>query len=233
MSETPGLRNLLRALLEFEGTIEEAHGLVTVVFCSRASHNHEEFERAHRIAECAKRMGGACAMVADRGEVIATVRDANDMVDAFRKAKDMLRLTNAHCDELACMIDGHTDKVLGPSRQKEIGPVTFSKLCWLFAVKFEMVIDLEQMKVMAEHWEDRQRKRPLFPDGKVARISKKLMEQAKPMVLKEMSALGNAARTAMLPAKHRSAIASKAAKSRWRKRKQKPGTLLRTASAPS
>jgi hypothetical protein len=170
-------------------------------------------------------------MVADRGEVIATVRDSRDMVEAFRKAKDMLRLTNAHCDELAAMVEGHTDKVLGPSAQKEIGPLTFSKLCWLFAVKFEMVIDLEQMKVMAEHWEDRQRKRPLFPDGKVARISKKILEQAKPLVYRDCGAAGGRVRAALLTPKQRTKIARNAARKSGRLKGLSPERRVEIARA--
>lgn len=150
------------------------------------------------------------------GESIYTIRNQDEMVEAFRKIKNILGLTNAYCDELACMVEGHTDKVLGPSRQKEIGALTFNRLCWLFAVKFEMVVDLEQVRVMAEHWEDRQRRRP--PEySETNRISAKMLEKAKPHVAKAMGKAGAEKKMIVLSAKHRSDIARKAAKSRWRK----------------
>jgi hypothetical protein len=70
----------------------------------------------------------------------------------------------------------------------------------------------------AEHWEDRQRTRPLFPHSKVGRISKKLIDRAKPEIYSEMGRRSAPARMQCLTAEHRSKIARKAAKARWRKK---------------
>lgn len=151
---------------------------------------------------------------------IATVRSMDDAVDAFRELQQQLGLSNADCDELGNLGSGHTDKLLGPTRAKKMGAHTFGVFCWMFAVKFEMVIDMDQVKVMEQYWEDRQRERPLFPHGKVGRISKKIMAAAAPIVLKERAKLGGMVRAHMLSSKQRSEIARKAAKSRWKKAKR-------------
>jgi hypothetical protein len=52
-----------------------------------------------------------------------------------------------------------------------------------------------------------------------------LIARAKPHVLRDLSRVGNAARNAMLPGEHRSKIARKAARARWRKKRHPNGTM--------
>jgi hypothetical protein len=75
-------------------------------------------------------------------------------------------------------------------------------------------IDLDAAKRMEAVWEGRER--PLYPNAKVKRISKKLIERAKPHVLQGLAKCGNQARNAMLTGEHRSKLARKAARKRWR-----------------
>lgn len=151
---------------------------------------------------------------------IAIVRSYDDLVAAFRAIKERLGLTNAACDRLANIGEGATDKALGPSQAKNMGPLTFNAFCWLFAVQFEMRIDPEQVRVMEQHWENSEAPR-WFPKEKMnRRISRDLVERAKPLVLKDFAHVGNAARNAMLTGEHKSKLARKAAKARWRKRRR-------------
>lgn len=147
-------------------------------------------------------------------QVIATIRNSDDLVEAFRSIKAILGMTNAQCDGIGGMIDGHTDKMLGPSQQKGIGPHSFSVFCWLFAVQFEMKIDIEQAKTMMEHWETRTRPAEFSENG---RVSKKMLEKAKPLVFKEAGRAGGLARVSKQSPSLRSELARKAGQARMQK----------------
>lgn len=153
-------------------------------------------------------------------EVIAVARTLQDCVEVFRTMKDRLGLTYKFIDEVSGLAKGHADKVLSRTAQKRLGYDTFAVFCELFGVMFEVKIDLEAVKRMEAVWEGRLRP-PYPPDCKPGRVSKKLIDMAKPHVLKDLAHLGLAGRMTMLTAEHRSKIASKAAKSRWRKHRRK------------
>ncbi len=154
--------------------------------------------------------------VPKEGELIATVRSFEDFADVFSLLKDRLGLTNEFLDERGGLTRGHTDKCLGRSRQKRLGPVTFDLFTAMMAVEFQVRINPEQLLRMEAIWEARER--PKYkPDCKPGRISTKIMAAAAPIVLKDFSQRGVAARLTMLTGEQRSAIARKAAKSRWKK----------------
>lgn len=158
-------------------------------------------------------------MVAEHGDVVAIVRRYQDFVEVFRMMKERLGLTNEFCDDAGGLVKGHTDKILGPSETKNWGPTTFDLFCEMFAIEFRVHIDLAAAERMQAVWEGR--KRPLYPNAKVARISKKLIERAKPHVMQQMGRVGAAKKMVMLSAEHRSKIARKAAKARWRKQRRR------------
>lgn len=149
------------------------------------------------------------------------IRTQDDLIEAFRAAKDRLGLSNAWCDDIGGFTRGQTDKVLGPTRAKGLSPMLLQTYCALFAVRLEMVVDVEQAKVMEARWEGRDTSNVRMDSG---RISKKLVERAKPAVLKAAGAAGGRARAMLLSAKQRSEIASKGGKSKWRKRRIKDGS---------
>lgn len=157
--------------------------------------------------------------VADEGAVIATVRTMQDAVDLFRLMKERLGLTNEFIDDVGGLTKGHADKILGPSEDKRLGYDTFALLTALTAVEFRVYVDMDAVKRMEAVWEGRER--PLYPNAKVKRISKKLIERAKPHVLRDHLKAANTARNAMLSCEHKSRIARKAAKARWRKPRSK------------
>lgn len=149
-----------------------------------------------------------------RRRIIATVQDYTGLIDAFRAVKDQLQLSNATIDTLCGFTLGHTDKLLGPTCVRALSPLTFNGLAWALALKIEISLDMDRVKEMTEHWEKRNaahtRELP-------SRISKVIVARAKPIVLTDLSKLGNEARSRKLPGKLRSQIASKASRTRWRR----------------
>jgi hypothetical protein len=148
-------------------------------------------------------------------ELIGTVRTLQDAVEVFRLMKDRLGLTNEFIDDVGGLTKGHADKLLGRSEMKRLGYDTFALLAALTAIEFRVYVDMDAVKRMEKVWEGRAR--PLFPNGKPGRVSKKLIEMAAPHVAKQMGIAGAAKKMTMLSAEHRSKIARKAAKCRWRK----------------
>jgi len=157
-------------------------------------------------------------------EPLATIRRHQDIVEVFRLAKAMRGLTNEFVDDVGGLTKGHTDKILGPTEFRSWGPTTFDLFCELFAIEFRVYVDEAAAKRMADVWEGRKRAVEI---SETRRISVKLIEKAKPHVLKAFSQLGNDARQKMLPSEQRIEIARKAAKVRWRRhRKMKRCKML-------
>lgn len=161
------------------------------------------------------------------GELIATVHSFDDFADVFEMLKTRLGLTNEFIDERGGLTKGNTDKCLGRSRQKRLGPMTFDLFTAMMAVEFRVYVDPEKLKAMETVWE--QRIRPKYrPDCKPGRISKKILEAAQPIVFREAGKRGREKQLAMQGPQHRSEIARKAAKSRWSKaRRKQPVALVR------
>ena len=152
-------------------------------------------------------------MPPDRFEPI-TVTDAEGLIEAFRARKDALELSNATIDELGGLCAGHADKVLGPSRTKGLSVMTLEVLLGVLALKLVVVEDPEAAARMVDRWGIRSK--PHVRD-KCSRMSKKVLESARPVILKELSAKAAVGRKA-IPAEKRSEIARRAAQSRWKLR---------------
>jgi hypothetical protein len=164
------------------------------------------------------------------GEILATVRSYPELVEAFRTIKARLGLSNDWCDQACDWAGGFTDKVLGPTQNKNISPLTFSMLCQIFAVKFTMEIDMDAVRKMEATWQKRAERNVRIVES---RISQKLIERAKPHVFSEMGKRGGPARAACLTDKHRSKIARKAAKSRWKKHRKSRCVASASSDPPS
>jgi len=158
---------------------------------------------------------------------LPVVRTMQDVVDVFRLMKEHRGLTNDLCDDRGGLTKGHTNKILGPSEERGITYGTFALFCELFAVEFVPRINPEAEKRMSAVWEGRER--PLFPNGGVARISKKLVERAKPLVLKEFSRSGGRASGALRSGSKGSEIMRKVVRARYRKKRR---TIPSPASSP-
>lgn len=149
---------------------------------------------------------------------LATVTGHESMVEAFRVAKERLGLSNDFCDDIGGLTKGHTDKILGPTRVKNLGPMTLDLFCELFAVQFIMVPNIDAAKRMETRWEGRQSSHVRLEP---VRVSKAIIERAKPHVFSQHMKKANAARNSVLSSEQRSAIASKAAKAMHRKRRKR------------
>jgi hypothetical protein len=144
---------------------------------------------------------------------IATARTQDDLIEALRLAKGQRGLSNEFCDERGGLTRGHTDKVLGPTRAKSLSPMTLDLFLELFAVQILLVPNPEAEERMRERWEGRDTSNVRTGSNKV---SKQVIERAKPHVLRDFSASGNAARHSKLPATHRTEIARNASRARWK-----------------
>jgi hypothetical protein len=116
--------------------------------------------------------------------ILGEARNSEEMLEIWRARKTTVGLSNRTFDELANFGAGHVDKILGPTGSKSFGPVSFSKLNWALAVKWIAVVDLEHAEFMAAHWADRQRdvcNVRIEPN----RVSKQIIERARPIVLKQ------------------------------------------------
>lgn len=158
---------------------------------------------------------------------LPVVRTMQDVVDVFRVMKEHWGLTNGFCDDVGGLTPGHTDKVLGPSEEKRIGYDTFALFMELCVVEFVPRINPEALLRMEAVWEKRER--PLYPNAKVKRISKKLVERAKPYVYRDSGRSGGLKRGACLAAKQAALISRKGGKSRARAlSKQRRSEIART-----
>lgn len=175
-------------------------------------------------------MSAPICSVENSDEALGVVRRHQDFVEVFRLMQDQLGLTNSFIDDVGGLVSGHTDKILGPSQTRNWGPTTFDLFCEIFAIEFRAHIDLDAAKRMADLWEKRRRPAALSHTN---RISKKLLEKAKPLVAQAMGRAGAAKKMTMLSAEHRSKVARKAAKSRWRKyQRQRRSKTLSQSSTP-
>jgi hypothetical protein len=154
-------------------------------------------------------------IVPKAGVVLWEARSVDDMADGLKWMKDTLGISDKLCDELAGLTEGHVNKLLGPTRYKKLGATTIPLVSGALGVKWVMMVDEDQMQRMEGRWEAR---REQYVQPLARAPSKQLLERAKPHVLSQLSALGNAARSAMLPEKQRKEIARKAAKARWSKK---------------
>lgn len=161
-------------------------------------------------------MSGIIAEFPLPGDTIAVIRCQDDLIEAFRKIKDILGLSNKVCDDLIGLADGHVDKVLGPTRAKGLSGFMFDNFAELFAVEFEMKINLDAAKRMESRWEQRETKRIHPPH----RVSKQMVERAKPHVLKDFATIGGKASGAKRTGSQGSEIMRKVAKRGWRKRRR-------------
>jgi hypothetical protein len=148
------------------------------------------------------------------------VGSIEQLLAALRARRDELEISNETIDDIAGLSDRYTSKVLAanyPSRN--LGKLSFPLLLGALGLgiaKVEIVEDPEAIARVEGRWLKWRR----LPYGSPRiRLSAKAIEHAKPHVLQDLSKLGNAARQALLPGKQRSAIARKAARARWRRRR--------------
>jgi hypothetical protein len=141
---------------------------------------------------------------------LAIARQYQDITEVFRARRIELGLSYAFIDAAAGFSEGHAEAMLGPSAKKGWGQATFFMLCDVLAVEFHAHIDIEAAKRMEWKWE----KRRASYVRETARVSKKLLNLAKPLIIREMGRAGGLKSSSQPSAKLRN---RKAGKSRMRK----------------
>ena len=160
------------------------------------------------------------AEVISMGQVLGEARNSDEVLAIWRAVKELRQLSNMDFDELANMGKGQIDKIIGPTGSRNFGPKVWTAINWTLAIKWIAVVDLEQARIMEQHWEDRQRDLSnVRPEP--ARVSKQIIERAKPHVFKASGALGGMVRSHLLTPKQRSEIARKGGKARWRRKRER------------
>jgi hypothetical protein len=159
--------------------------------------------------------------IAPAPRTIAFCRDYEALVQAFRARQDELGLSNQLCDELAGLTSGHTDKLLGPSRNKTMGASTIDIFLELFGVSLVLVEDMDKVRRMQSRWERRQQCY-VVPLTKRRRVNHAIRENGR---------LGGLKRAAELSPKLRQEIARKAGKASGRARRRLARQAAAAASA--
>lgn len=163
-------------------------------------------------------------------EHVATIRSQDDLIEALRAAKEMRNLSFKTLDALGDFTEGHMERVIGPRREKGMSPFVFQMLCSLLAVKLEMVFDPEQAAKMLARWEGRNQSNVRIEKG---RISKSLLERAKPHVLKDFAKAGGKASGAQRTGSLGSEIMRRLGKRSARKRRKTMRERLKERKAAS
>lgn len=145
------------------------------------------------------------------------IRCNEDWVAACRARKDVIGLSNAQIDA-KLFSDGQCDKYLG------LMPVKNMSVRLMFEVVEYFGWELVVRPCPANEarwrptWQGRESRNVRVPKR---RVSKAIMERAKPLFHKVLAKTANTARNRLLSGEHRSRIARNAALIRWRKRKKR------------
>lgn len=150
------------------------------------------------------------------GDVI--MRNCAEIAAGLAQMRAHRGLSNEFCDERGGLTKGHTDKVLGPSHTKQLSEMTLDTFMEMFAVMFIMVPNPEAESRMKAKWEGRDESNVRTP---LHRISKILLERAKPHVLKEFSKAGGCASASKRTGSDGTDIMRRVADARWKKRGRK------------
>jgi hypothetical protein len=141
------------------------------------------------------------------------ILNRDDLIEVLRARKAELGLSNSFVDAQLQMAEGGCDKVLGPSQAKGMSLLVMFDFVELFGGKLVFEVDAETEARMRDRWERREERNVREP----GRVSKAILERARPAFYRQLSRLGNEARTKMLPPEARKRIARAAAVCRWRR----------------
>ena len=83
------------------------------------------------------------------------VRNYDELVIAIRAVKEFLGLSNETFEEIAGLTRGHVDKILGPSREKRIGPQTLALILGALGIRLRVEVDDEQARRVTSRWSRR------------------------------------------------------------------------------
>lgn len=144
------------------------------------------------------------------------IRNSTELADALAAAKNFRGLSNEGLEELIGLTRGHIDKMLGPSREKNIGARSLDYMLAALGFRLRLELDPEQEALMRSRWEKRNSKQIRV---NASRPSTDLLKRAAAALFADLGRKGNIARMQKLSAERRSFIARKAARAKWKKLK--------------
>ena len=158
---------------------------------------------------------------------IATIRTQDDLIEALRAAKAMRGLSNDFCDERGGLTRGHTDKVLGPTRQVT-QPDDVRHVYGIARRGVGADAGSRGRSTDKAKWEGRDMSNVRTGEHKVSRA---VLERAKPHVLKDFASAGGKASGAMRTGSLGSEIMRRIARRGWRKRRKSMRERLKERKA--
>lgn len=133
---------------------------------------------------------------------------ANEVLDALRARQNALELSDATVDDIAGLATGHTNKALGPSREKSPNLFTLMSIVGALGLGVQLVED--PASLVGRRWVRRKK------NGVVdSRISKLALRRAAPVVMAEAGRKGGTIRWKGVSPADRQQIARYLAKKRW------------------
>lgn len=157
---------------------------------------------------------------------LAFVKDYDGLIEALKRRACELDLTNQTIDELAGLQSGYTGKLFGPRQGRSLGGVSFGLMLQTLGVGVVLVEDPEALARIAARYEKRKVAPRMLPNRSIPKATWLLgTRQARKL---------NKIRTEKLTPAKRSAIAKKAAKTRWKnvRKKRREARLRRLATLP-
>ncbi len=111
------------------------------------------------------------------------VRSFADLADAFRAVQGHLKISNECLEQVCGMCPGFIDKLLGPSREKRIGPTSFDLL--LGGLGLELVVrpDPKQMQKITTRLEHRNEKQVRW---EAKPLTKEILDRARPIIVSQI-----------------------------------------------
>jgi hypothetical protein len=155
------------------------------------------------------------------------IENRDQLVEALRSRKGQLGLSNAFVEAQLHMTSGGCDKVLGPSQIKGFSLAVMFDLVELFGARLVLRFDAEAEARMQARWERRDERRV----RRQKRVSKELLELARPHLMRALGKSGGAKRAASIPASLASKIGRRAGRARMQQlTREQRSALVRTAA---
>jgi hypothetical protein len=107
----------------------------------------------------------------------------DEMIDLIGATRVARGLSYATLDELVGLTRGHSEKILGPARVRGLSPVIFDALLPALGIRFAVISDPEAIARMQKRWEPRDESNVRNSQ----RISRRLLDRARPFVLQELA----------------------------------------------
>jgi hypothetical protein len=145
--------------------------------------------------------------------VIGSFTEPDALVERLRERMAALGLSLALMDELTEMGEGSVGKYLSPLRVKQLTMLSLLKITTALALRGVLIEDPVLVAEMAPLWQRRDEKKAHA--SREACLGKATLQRVFPVVLRELSQRGNAARKIKLTPHRRKRIAQRAARARW------------------